>query len=91
MSYDRIIGIDLYLMRSLNKETVMRESRGHEPTRYLQCWQITLSEMSRTGLRSLEGLRQGERLGHCSREDKAVMEGVEMGPDESQERSRGRV
>lgn len=78
-------------MRSLNREMVMSQSRGHESTRYLQCWQITLSEMSRTGPRGLEGLRQGDSLGHCSREDKTVMEGVEMEPDESQERTRGRV
>lgn len=69
----------------------MSEHRGREPTRYLQCWQITLSGMSRTSPRGLEGLGQGDSLGHCSREDKTVMEGVGMGPDESQERTRGRV
>ena len=74
----------------------MKRRDGHEgkensPGRCLPCWQITLSETSRTGPRCLEGLRQGDRLGHYSKEATTVMEDVRLGLDESQETIRERV
>lgn len=89
-SSDRIIGIDLCLMRSLNRETNMRESRGREPTKNLQ--------LANDFVGNIKDWTQGSWRTWAERQPRTLLQGGQDcdgrcgdGPDESQERTRGKV
>lgn len=77
----RIIGIDFYLMRQLNREMVTRKSRQHEPIRNLQ-------RVANHFVRHVKGWCHGfwKELGRkarkrSSKKAKSVMKDVDVGPE----------